>query len=164
MGETDDEICNGELMDKCCCGFGHRLNYGIDTKRLYEIIEDLVIKEGVNTFFTGRMGEFDVSFCSAVLNCKNKYPYIKLLLIKPYMTSDIYKSTYFYNVYNEIIIPEVCVAAHPKAAIYERNKWMIERSDYVLSGIYRNFGGAYNAVEYAKRAGKYVIELCSGTS
>lgn len=48
---------------------------------------------------------------------------------------------------------------HYKAAIQKRNRWMVDQSDFVLSGIYRDFGGAYQTIRYAKRIGKTVIDL-----
>ena len=40
-----------------------------------------------------------------------------------------------------------------------RNNWMIDHSDYVIAYIRHTFGGAYQAVERAKKKGKILIQI-----
>lgn len=62
--------------------------------------------------------------------------------------------------FDSVIVPDVVVGIHYKSAITKRNRWMIENSDIVVAYIYREFGGAYNAVKYAKKLNKTIINLC----
>ena len=48
---------------------------------------------------------------------------------------------------------------HPKAAIHKRNRWMVDRSDVLLACVHRDFGGAYETVQYAMRKGVPVLNL-----
>ena len=61
--------------------------------------------------------------------------------------------------YDEVIIPDVVAGVHPKTAITKRNKWMVEESDYIISYVTRDFGGAYTAIKYATKLGKKIISL-----
>jgi hypothetical protein len=46
-----------------------------------------------------------------------------------------------------------------KFAIIKRNEWIVEQSDLIVVYCLRSFGGAYNALKYAKRKNKKIIEL-----
>ena len=50
-------------------------------------------------------------------------------------------------------------AVPPRYAIVETNKKIVEKADYVLSGVVHDWGGAATAVEYAIKRGKHVIDL-----
>ena len=49
----------------------------------------------------------------------------------------------------------------PRFAIIETNKALVDKVDFVVSGVYRSFGGALQAVEYAKRKGKSIVDIYS---
>ena len=55
------------------------------------------------------------------------------------------------------ILPEGIERVHPRYAIVWRNNWMIDKSDYVIAYVTHPTGGAYKAVERAKKKGKEVI-------
>ena len=57
-----------------------------------------------------------------------------------------------------MVIPDVLAGVHPKSAITKRNRWMAENSDFVVTYVYRDFGGAYDAKKYALKLGKTVFE------
>ena len=63
------------------------------------------------------------------------------------------------NYYDEITIPDVCYGKHFKAAITERNRWMVEQADLFICYVEREEGGAYTALKYAKKLEKEVINL-----
>ena len=145
------------MENKTCCCFGHREVYKDISARLHEIIKDLIINKGVKTFYTGGMGQFDGKFASAIRALQKSYPEIEIVLICPYLKQELntYKEWYEHN-YDSILIPSELDGIHYKAAIKARNRWMVDNSDYIVSYVYREFGGAYDAVQYAKRQGKEI--------
>ena len=58
---------------------------------------------------------------------------------------------YYENYYDEIVIPDAIGRAHPKAAIMLRNRWMVDTADLIIAYLEHEQGGAYAAVEYAKK-------------
>ena len=66
----------------------------------------------------------------------------------------------FEKYYDRVDIP---ISVHPKLAITKRNEWMAEQADLILCYIERESGGAYKAVQYAKKLGKEVINLAEET-
>ncbi len=141
-------------MKKVCCGFGHSNLHTNKEKELEMMIEKLISYHNVKTFMTGDMGKFDKMFSSAVRTAKRKHKDIKLILVLPYLSVKINKyKDYYENFFDEIILPEDLIRVHYKRAITERNKWMINNSDYVLTCVYRE-GGAFTAMKYAEKTGK----------
>ncbi len=147
-------------MNKICCGFGHR-ELLIDIKNeLEETVEELIVYHGINRFMTGGMGDFDNLFASAVRGAKGRHPEIHLLLVKPYFTADLNTNKfYFEKMYDTVLIPDELSTAHYKTAIPQRNRWMIDHSALVITCVYRNFGGAYTAMQYAEKQQKLYKNL-----
>ena len=109
-------------------------------------------------FYTGAMGEFDEIFSSAVRFLKKTYPEIKLVCVKPYLTKEINESgDYLYSLYDDIIIPTELADIHYKTVITKRNQWIIDKCDVVIGYTIRDYGGAYKAIDYAKKKGKEII-------
>lgn len=147
-------------MGKACCGFGHREVFDNVTVKLYSTVIKS-IENGYDVFYTGAMGQFDNLFSSAVRKAKKKYPHIKLICVKPYLTQDINTNKDFYEImYDDVIVPNDLAGIHPKAAIKARNRWIVDNSEMVLAYIIRNHGGAYEAVKYAQQNNKsiYIIK------
>lgn len=147
-------------MSAICCGFGHRNLFCNINAELRKAVEYLITEKGVDTFYTGGMGEFDEEFTNAVREAKVKYKNIRIILIKPYFSNELNLCrNYYENRYDEVIIFERNDRLHPKAAIGKRNRYMIDKSSFIIGCIHRDFGGAYTALKYAKRQGKTVIMI-----
>ena len=115
-------------------------------------------RQGCELFYTGAMGEFDELFSSAVRILKKTYPEIKLICVRPYLTKEINESEkYLYSLYDDIIIPTELADIHYKTVITKRNQWIIDKCDVVIGYTIRDYGGAYKAIDYAKKKGKEII-------
>ena len=149
-------------MRRTCCGFGHRFVL-IDVEApLRELLRDLIEIHGVSRFLTGGMGEFDELFAKTVRSLRSVYPQVCLCLVVPYLTKSLNeKRELLSSLYDEIIFPSELDGAIKKAAIPMRNRWMVDHSDFVISAVHREFGGAYEAVSYARRHGVQVKNLYS---
>ena len=143
---------------KACSGFGHRVLLMDIEKPLREVLERLAAEEGVTEFYTGGMGEFDELFARTVWSMKRNNPYLRLVLVLPYLTRQTATEKVWYeSQYDEILIPAELDGVHPKAAITLRNRWMVEHSDFVVAALRRNYGGAADAARYAESRGKVVV-------
>ena len=149
-----------KIGNKICTCFGHREVSKNIAGVLSEVVEDLVLSCGVTEFWTGGMGKTDEIFAAVVRNLKNKYPNIKLVLIKPYITSELRNNpNYYKNTFDSVVIPNVVVEVNYKCAIPKRNEWMVYNSDFVITYVCKNTGGAYNAKNYARKMGKIIFEV-----
>ena len=145
-------------MSAAGCGFGHRTLFTNIELELYQVIEKLITENGVDIFYTGGMGQFDEQFTNAVRKAKLKYNHIFIVLIKPYFSNELNTNKEYYNYrYDDVMICEESELVHPKAAIKKRNRWMVDECDFVIGYIQRDYGGAYDAIQYARRMKKQVI-------
>jgi uncharacterized phage-like protein YoqJ len=147
-------------MGRTCCGFGHRIVL-IDVEGpLREVLCNLIETHGVTRFLSGGMGEFDELFSKTVHSLRGQYPQIRLCLVVPYLTKRLNDQRELLpSLYDEIILPAELDGANKKAAIPLRNRWMVDNSDFVISAVHRDFGGAYEAVAYAVRQGVPIIKI-----
>ena len=142
------------------CLFGHRNfdGYRVLDTRLSGLIKELIDEKGFIEFYIGRNGEFDVYSASIIKKIQKEIgeTNTQLICVLPYNNKDI---EFYSNYYDDILIPEVAEKSHPKNAITKRNNWMVEICDIVICYVERNGGGAYSAMQHARRLGKKVIDL-----
>ncbi len=144
---------------KVCCGFGHRVVYA-DLEGALRAAVEAAIERGCELFLTGAMGMFDRMFAFAVREAKRSHPNIRLICVLPYPTAALERDRAYYAAdFDDVWIPPELLNMHPKGAIGARNRRMIDRSDLVLFYVKNRFGGAYQALQYAKRADKPLILL-----
>lgn len=100
--------------------------------------------------------------CLPVRAARHRFPekQLRLVLVLPYMTNKVNTDKNLLETeYDDVMIPMELAGVHPKAAIRERNRWIVDRSDMLLACVYRDFGGAYDTMQYALRKGLTVINL-----
>lgn len=136
-----------------CTFFGHRdCPSGIKAD-LYKAIEQQISHQQVDTFYVGTQGAFDRMAYAALAELRQRYNHIKVYRILAYMPKQNDAET------ADTIVPEGIENAHPRYAIVHRNNWMIDRCDYVIAYITHPTGGAYQAVERAKKKGKIIFAV-----
>lgn len=138
-----------------CTFFGHR--YCPDSiKTPLETAITGLIEEGLaDTFYVGNQGQYDVHVLSVLRKMKELYPHISYSVILAYHPS---ARSFQFAKPEETELPEEVAACHPRFAIDKRNRWMLSRSDYVIS--YANHpGGAMKFTELAINQGKNVLNL-----
>ena len=142
------------------CSFcGHRICSEHLRNKIKELVTDLIVNHRVDTFYSGGMGNFDNMCESVVRELKKEYTKIKLYLILPYMIQNLNNDPEYYRYnYDDVIIPDIG-DVHYKRAIPERNKWLVDNSDYMICLINRTFGGAYTTYEYAKKSDVTIIDV-----
>lgn len=146
-------------MDKYFCGFGHRQIFQNIDSELNKAVKT-AIRCGCNVFLAGGMGEFDAELSSIVRIAKRSNPNIKIILVLPYLTKQLIShKNYYYSMYDDIIIPDELAGIHYKSAITKRNQWMTDRCEIIISYTVRNYGGAFRALEYARKNHKTIIEI-----
>lgn len=140
-----------------CTFAGHAEVYAADIdEKFNNIIEHLLANEDDATFYVGGRGEFDSLAAAAVRAAKARYrdKKIQLYLVEPYMSKQINHDKEFYSqMYDGIIVPQELMGVHPKAAITKRNRVMVDWANVLIAFVYRDFGGAYETLKYARQKG-----------
>ncbi|MBQ8689253.1 MAG: hypothetical protein IJ515_02700 [Clostridia bacterium] len=110
--------------------------------------------------YLGGYGAFDGFAYECCKKYKQTHPKVSLVFVTPYLTVEYQKNHLDYQKtrYDAIIYPEI--ESKPKRyAIAYRNKYMVEKADYVIAYVTHDCGGAYTTYKYAKRKGKAILNL-----
>jgi len=143
----------GDFMT--CTFFGHRsINDNISSE-LESVLHDLIENENVNLFYVGNNGDFDMLVQKNLKHLKNIYPHIKCFTVIAYIPSSCAKPEQ--NL--DSIYPDGLENTPPKFAISKRNKWMIDKSDYVVTYVKYSTGGAAKFKEFSEKEGKKIINI-----
>ena len=130
-----------------CCFVGHRDCFGIEEK-IDASIEKLM-RNGVRRFYSGGMGNFDKMCEKSVKKLGGR------LIFVPYNVKQIKEE---HRAWHDEIVCPFGGKAYEKNDIPNRNKWMVDYSDIVISYVYKP-GGANVTLNYAKRANKFIVDL-----
>ena len=140
-----------------CTFFGHREILEDIEEKLYDAVEKLITECGVDSFYIGNQGSFDSCAKKVVKKLSEKYPQIRYSIVLAYMPTNTRRDEYFD--FSDTIVPDASARSHPRYAIAARNKWMLERADFVVAYVKRDIGGAARFVSEAKKKGKKVINI-----
>lgn len=142
------------MEKKICCFIGHSKIYADKDFELkvYEKCEELIKNCDVTSFWAGNYGAFDCLAARMVKRLKEKYPYIELDLVIPYLTEAINKDKEkYYKEYDCMLMADIPECTPAKYRILKCNQYMVDCSDYLIAYVNYSFGGAAKTLEYAKR-------------
>ena len=137
-----------------CTFFRHRDTPAEIRPLLRTVLLELIEQRGVDRFCVGCQGNFDAMARELLRELERsrgiRYEVVLAALPKQTDTTiDQYHT----------LLPEGIENAPPRFAIDFRNRWMVDRSDIVVTYVRRPFGGAAKFKELAEKKKKAVIEL-----
>lgn len=154
------------MKEYTCCFTGHRKipfeQYECIAERL-KLAIIMLIKKGVIYFAAGGALGFDTMAAQAVLELRNLYPQIKLILVFPCKTQSLYWNQSEKNIYESI--KTACdkyvyiSAEYTRDCMYKRNRHLVDYSGYCICYLTKLSGGTAYTVEYAKRKGLQIINI-----
>ncbi len=143
--------------------FGHRFvdNLFYAEKIIEDLVRDLIREKQYVEFLVGRNGDFDILVASCISRVKKELfdANSSLVWVQPYPKADYLKNPKEYEKYYDEIEIFSSVNVYPKAVFKARNKSMIDRSNLVVFWVKNNYGGAYEALKYAKKTGVKHINI-----
>lgn len=139
-----------------CTFFGHS-NCPMSVKpKLRAVLVELIERRGADTFYVGRQGGFDSIAMSVLRELAEIYPHISYAVVLERLP---YKQENSSLDFSLTMFPAGIEFAPPRFSISRRNEWMLTRSDFVVTYITHDWGGAARFAEKAMRQGKTVINL-----
>jgi len=118
---------------------------------LHTVCADL-ISEGAIEFYLGGYGGFDHLCASVLRDLKKTHAEIRLILVLPYLNSNILTDGY-----DETLYPPL-ENVPLRFAISRRNEWMVQESDAVVAYVTHGWGGAAKTLEHARRKKKRILQ------
>ena len=157
------------MLDKkemTCCFTGHRILPRGKEKQIFEKTKEVVIEligKGVKYFGTGGAIGYDTLAGQVVLSLKEKYPFIKLIVVCPCKNQDAKWNESQKRLCRDILnnADKIVVLAdiYYDGCMQARNRHLVDNSKYCVCYLTRNFGGTYGAVKYAMQSNKCVIKI-----
>ena len=123
-------IAHKEENMSVCCFAGHRDAEETIRPILDESIKWHILTKGVTEFLVGTYGNFDRMASASVLERKKEYPYLRLTLLVAYPPA---RKRSFLSGYDQVIYPEGLELVPPRFAIPALNRYMLEKSDYLIA-------------------------------
>ena len=142
-----------------CAFFGHRntpMSNSIE-RHLEEAIRNLITQD-VNEFWLCEQGSFDYLSRLILKELKKEFDWINLCILPAYYPNNAKMDWIDGNDY-ELLYPDEVAKSPPQVAILRRNEYIVKNADYIICYINRKSGGAYKAVEKARKYGKKIINL-----
>ena len=140
---------------KTCCFFGHREVTHNIRPSLTEIIEKLIVDEGVTDFYVGHQGQFGGMVYSVLKELKEVYPNIRYTVVLAYMPDSHIKEVYG----EDTLFPDGMESVPKRFAISKRNDWMIQHSGFAICYVHKITGGAAKFREKAEKKGLRIINV-----
>ena len=141
------------------CGHAHFSKTEECEQKLLSFLEEKVGGRSVDMYLGG-YGGFDGFAYDCCKKYKETHPNVSLVFVTPYLTTEYQKNHLSYQKtrYDLILYPEI--EDKPlRFAISYRNRYMVEKADYVVAYVSHGFGGAYATYTHAKRKGKMIFNL-----
>ena len=141
------------------CGHAHFSKAEECEQKLLSFLEEKVGDRSADMYLGG-YGGFDGFAYDCCKKYRGTHPNVSLVFVTPYLTAEYQKNhlSYQKTKYDLILYPEI--EDKPlRFAISYRNKYMVEKADYVVAYVSHGFGGAYATYKHAKRKGKMIFNL-----
>ena len=135
--------------------FGHRDTPKETESALRLTLIDLIENKNATVFYVGNHGNFDAMVCRQLEDLSKTYP-IKYYVVLAYMPSKNAEPD------EHSILPEGIETVPRRFAINHRNKWMLTKSDIIVTYVTRKFGGAWEFKQMAMKQSKVNIDLLIG--
>ena len=153
------------MIEKTCCFTGHR-DLIDDTQIIKSNLKNEIIKlikKDVIYFGAGGARGFDTLAAQTIIELKQTYPQIKLILILPcknqtlkWSEKDISSYEYLKSKADKIVILS---DKYYNGCMQARNRHMVNHSKYIICYKRKTSGGSAYTVNYANKKGLTIIEI-----
>lgn len=140
--------------------FGHRYidHFREVEENLERVLDELSLQHPYMDFYVGNDGDFDriaTSIIRRLIDRRGRENFtINLVLPYPKANMDLLEKQF-----DSVMIPPTLHSVHPKAAITERNRWMVENCDLLIAHLVHERGGAWTAMRMAEKTKKTIVKI-----
>lgn len=154
------------LKQKACCFTGHREiplgTYQLIFKKTEDMVESL-IQKGYLYFGAGGALGFDTIAAFTVLKLKERYPYIRLILVIPCLAQTRGWSREDVEIYEDIKSKADKVVytsqEYTRDCMHKRNRHLVDNSSACIAYLTESEGGTAYTVNYALKNGLTVFNI-----
>ena len=130
-----------------CFFIGHRETPDRVYPTLLETIERHIAEYGVSEFVVGQYGNFDRLVIRALSQAKRAHPDITLMLMTPYYP--VNRKADLPEAFDALFYPPDLETVPKRLAIVRANRYMVERSDFLIAYVWHPASNARELLEYS---------------
>lgn len=157
-----------DFAKETCCFTGHRkIPFGkleLITQQLESVIERC-INDGYRYFGAGGALGFDTIAAQKVIELKDRYPHIKLILVLPSRTQTRGWKNEDIEIYERIKLQADKIVftsdQYFNGCMQKRNRHLVDCSTRCICYLTKNKGGTAYTVDYARKKGIDVINVAN---
>ena len=154
------------MKEKTCCFTGHRNIRNDDIPKIKEALKETIvglINQGVFYYGAGGALGFDTIAAQTILELKNDYPQIKLILVLPCKNQTARWNEKDIDIYESIKAQAdkyvYTSEDYYNGCMLKRNRHLVDNSAYCICYLTHNSGGTYYTYNYAAKKGLNVINI-----
>lgn len=146
------------MKEFTCCFSGHRTLPKDKLSDISACLEQIIIEyinEGYRYFGTGGALGFDTLAAETILKLKNKYPFIKLILVLPCLSQtkgwkkfDVDRYNYIKTQADKTVYTS---KEYTSDCMFKRNRHLVNHSSLCICYLSKYSGGTAYTVNYAKK-------------
>lgn len=136
-------------MPNTCFFIGHREAPDSLMPELVSLVEQHILEYGVDEFTVGRYGHFDQMAADAVLEAKERHPEVRLVYLRPYHPAERNIATP--KGFDSSFYPFTTERVPRQVAIVRANRYMVDKSNYLIAYAWHAASNARELLEYAQR-------------
>ncbi len=145
------------MKEQICFLIGHRECDDTWQPALQMTVEKHITEYGVFNFLVGHYGGFDQLAAQSVIRAKVRYPQVRLWLLLPYHPAE--RPMVLPAGFDGFVYPLGMETVPRRLSILRANRYAVERSDWLIAGIWHPASNAAKVVDYAQRRGGIHITL-----
>ena len=153
-------------LQKIACFTGHREIYKEDRAAIKQKLRDAIVRlisDGYTEFRAGGALGFDMIAEAQVLELKEEYPQISLVIYAPCLDQSKYFSESEKKEYMRLIEAadkRLCISkTYYEGCMLDRNRVMVDGCSAIIAYKRKDTGGTAYTVRYAKRQNVNIIEI-----
>lgn len=155
-----------DLMVQTCCFTGHRVIPSGEKETIRSLLETAIekaIQDGYRFFKTGGALGFDTLAAQTVLELKQQYPHIRLILVLPCINQTHGWKQADVDEYERIkaLADKVVYTSkeYRTGCMHKRNCHLVDNSSLCICYLTKLSGGTAYTVRYAERKGVYIRNI-----
>ena len=157
-----------DLRVKTCCFTGHRVLPSGEKETIRNLLETAIekaIQDGYRFFRTGGALGFDTLAAQTVLELKQQYPHIRLILVLPCVDQTTGWKQDDIDEYERIraLADKVVYTSreYTSGCMHKRNRHLVDNSSLCICYLTKLSGGTAYTVRYAESKGVYVRNIAN---
>ena len=154
-------IMIGRFMSVTFCGHSDFEKSPEYERKILDLLEANV-GDAHADMYLGDYGGFDDFAHKCCRIFKETHPNVKLVFVTPYLAEDYLDNRLRHrkNFFDSVVFPNI--EDKPKRlAIFYRNRYMVEKADFIVAYVTKSYGGAYATYKYAEGKKKKIFNIAN---